>query len=64
MVIDNATNKVIQVGKPNFKFGIGSGDAPGAVMRPAPPSSTPGGGGGLGRPENILHPNPRDIEEE
>jgi len=53
VVVDNTTNQVIQVGKPDYQFGPESGDVPGATMRPSPnvrPSSstTESGGGGGG----------------
>jgi len=41
VVIDNATNQVIHVGEPGFEYGPGSGDVPGAVMRPAPLAPVP-----------------------
>jgi hypothetical protein len=45
VVIDNATNEVIHVGrKDDFQYGPESGDVPGAVMRPPPSSgNSPGG---------------------
>ncbi len=69
VVINNNTREVVQVGRSDFGFGSGSGDVPGAVMRPSPngpPSS--GGGGGLG-PSDILRPgsvipNPNEPSEE
>jgi hypothetical protein len=36
VVIDNTTDEIIQVGEPNFVHSPGSGDVPGAVMRPPP----------------------------
>ena len=59
VIIDNTTNRILQVGDPNFKFGVESGDVPGAQFRPAP-SQIPqgGGGGGAGKPEDIFHLDP------
>ncbi len=36
VVVDSTTKEVIQIGRPDFKFGPGGGDLPGAVMRPSP----------------------------
>ena len=52
VVIDNTTNRVIQVLKPGDKSDARSGDMSGAKMRPAPESPTnetspPGGGAGV-----------------
>lgn len=60
VVIDNATNEVIQVGEDNFKFDERSGDLPGAVMRPppGPAGSDSGGGGGGGGPAGGLGGGP------
>ncbi len=41
VIIDNATNRVIQVGEPGYRFGPESGDVPGAQMRPPPSPLAP-----------------------
>lgn len=55
VVVNDLTNEVVQVGADGFKHGVGSGDRPGAVMRPPPgrgsplePNGLEGGGGGGG----------------
>ena len=64
VIIDNVTNRIVQVGDSDFKFGPNSGDVPGAVMR-SPPSGTQGGSGG-GSPviDKLMFPkNPWEQEE-
>jgi hypothetical protein len=41
VVIDDTTNEIIHLGKPNYQYGPNSGDIPGAVMRPAPRAPVP-----------------------
>lgn len=59
VVIDNTTNRILQVGGPDFEFGKRSGDVPGAQMRPAS-SATPqtGGGGSQNLLRNIFRRKP------
>src|SRR5579863_6591395 len=39
VVIDDTTNEVLQVGRPDVDFGPQSGDVPGAQLRPPPPAT-------------------------
>ena len=70
VVIDNSTNEVVQVGRDGFLYGEGSGDRPGAVMRPPPASGSPpeskgfGGGGGGGGGSDFFGPRTRVIPDE
>jgi hypothetical protein len=56
VVIDNATNEVIHVGKDSFDYGPESGDVPGAVMRPAPLSGS--SSSGASPPPTVLQETP------
>jgi hypothetical protein len=53
VVIDNTTNTIVQIGKPDFIHNVNTGDAPGAVMRPSPNIRPSVGPEGYGKPVGV-----------